>query len=65
MRCAVHTLQLAIRDGLKEKDVDRLVSKFCHVDITARTPKIDAILKRKFKKVQSLTKQQDGVVPTL
>ena len=47
MRCAVHTLQLAIRDGLKEKHVNRLVSKICHVAITARTPKIDAILKRK------------------
>ena len=50
MRCAVHTLLLAIRDDLKEKDVNRLVSKFRHVDITARTPKIDAILKRKSKK---------------
>ena len=50
MRCAVHTLQLAIRDSLKEKLVDRLVSKVRHVAITARTPKIDAILKRKLKK---------------
>ena len=65
MRCAVHTLQLAIRDGLKEKHVNRLVSKVRHVAITASTPKIDAILKRKIKKVQSSTKQQDGVVPTL
>ena len=50
MRCAVHALQLAIRDSLKEKLVDRLVSKVRHVAITARTPKIDAILKRKLKK---------------
>ena len=50
MRCAVHTLQLAISDRLKEKHVDRLVSKIRHVAITARTPKIDAILKRKLKK---------------
>ena len=45
MRCAVHTLQLAIRDGLKEKHVNRLVSKVRHVAITGRPPKIDAILK--------------------
>ena len=50
MRCAVHTLQLAIRDCLKEKYVNRLVSKVRHVAITARTSKIDAILKRKIKK---------------
>ena len=50
MRCVVHTLQLAIRDGLKEKQVDRLVSKVRQVAITARTPKIEAILKRKSKK---------------
>jgi len=28
MRCAVHTLQLAIRDGLKEKYVDTLSANF-------------------------------------
>ena len=44
------TLQLAIRDGLKGKHVDRFVSKVCHVAITARTPQIDAILKQKLKK---------------
>ena len=43
MRCAMHTLQLAIRDGLKEKHVNRLVSKVCHVAITARTLKIDVM----------------------
>ena len=49
MQCAVHTLQLAIRDGLKEKHVNRLVSKVYHVAITARTLKIDAILKQKIR----------------
>ena len=44
MRCAVHTLQLAIHDGLKEKHVNRLVSK---VTVTARTPKIAAIQSEK------------------
>ena len=44
MRCAVHTLQLAIRDGLKEKYADTFISKLRKVATTARTPKIDAIL---------------------
>ena len=50
MQGAVQTLQLAIHDGVKEKHVDRHVSKVCHVAITARTPNIDAILKQKLKK---------------
>ena len=50
MLCAVHTLQLAIHDGLKEKHAASLVSRVRHVAITARIPKIDAILKRKLKK---------------
>ena len=50
MRCALHTLQFAIRDGLKKKHVNRLVSKVCHVAISARTPNIDTILNRKLKK---------------
>ena len=31
MQCAVHTLQLASHDGLKEKHVNRLVSKVCQL----------------------------------
>ena len=50
MRCAVHILQLAIRDGLKEKYVDTFISKLRQVATPARTPKIDAFLKRKLKK---------------
>ena len=46
----MHTLELAICDGLKEKHVDRLDSKVRHIAITARTSKIDANLKRKLKK---------------
>ena len=49
MRCAVHTLQLAIRDSLKEKHLNRLVSKVRHVAIIARTPNTDVILKRKLQ----------------
>ncbi|XP_077975500.1 uncharacterized protein LOC144431349 [Styela clava] len=47
MRCAVHTLQLAIRDGLKEKHVHTLLSKLRQTSVMARTPKKDAILKRR------------------
>lgn len=47
MRCAVHTLQLAVRDGLKEKHVHTLISKLRQVVVIARTPKVDAILKRR------------------
>lgn len=50
MRCAVHTLQLAIRDGLKEKRTATLLSKIRQVTIACRTPKIDAILKRRLGK---------------
>ena len=46
----MHILQLAIRDGLNKKHVDRLVSKVRHLAIIAKAPNIDAILKRKFKK---------------
>ncbi|CAK8687693.1 unnamed protein product [Clavelina lepadiformis] len=50
MRCAAHTLQLAIRDGLEVRHVASLISKIRLVVIAARTPKIDAILKRKTNK---------------
>ena len=41
MRCAVHTLQLAIHDGLKEKHLQNLISKIRQIVLVARTPKID------------------------
>ena len=47
MQYAVHTLQLAIRDGLKEKQVKQFITKLRQIATTARTPKIAAILKRK------------------
>ena len=50
MRCAAHTLQLAIRDGLKVRHVASLISKIRQVVIAARSPKIDAILRRKTNK---------------
>ena len=50
MRCAVHTLQLAIHDGLKEKHAQNLISKIRQIALVARTPKIDKILKRRVGK---------------
>ena len=46
MRCAVHTLQLAIRNGLKKRSVASLISKFRQVAKAARTTQIDSILKK-------------------
>ena len=50
MRCAAHTLQLAISDGLKVRHVASLISKIRQVVVAARSPKIDAILRRKTNK---------------
>ena len=50
MRCAAHTLQLAIRDGLKVRHVASLISKIRQVVVAARSPKIHAILRRKTNK---------------
>ena len=46
MRCAVHPLQLAIRDGLKGQHVSNLISKLRQVAVAARMTKIDSIIKR-------------------
>ena len=46
MRCAAHTLQLAICDGLKVRHVASLISKICQVVVAARSPKIDTILRK-------------------
>ena len=54
MRCAAHTLQLAIRDGLKVRHVASLISKIRQVVVAARSPKIGAILRRKTNKVAIL-----------
>ena len=50
MRCAAHTLQLATRDGLKINSVASLIIRIRRVVVAARTPKIDAIFKRKVYK---------------
>ena len=50
MRCAAHTLQLAIRYGLKVRHVASLISKIRQVVVAARSPNIDAILRKKTNK---------------
>lgn len=47
MRCAVHTLQLAIRDGLREVHATSICENVRNAAIAARTPKIHAIIKRR------------------
>ena len=49
MRCAVHTLQLAIYDGLKGKHASKLIGILRSIAIRARNLKIDVILKRRIK----------------
>ena len=50
MQCAAHTLQLAIRDRLKVRHVASLISKIRQVVAAGRSPKTDAILRRKTNK---------------
>lgn len=47
MRCAVHTFQLSIRDGLKNHDATTIILKLRQIAVAARNPKIDAILHRR------------------
>ncbi|KAM5125247.1 LOW QUALITY PROTEIN: uncharacterized protein ACMZJ9_022334 [Mantella aurantiaca] len=47
MRCAVHTLQYAIRDGLKDRHASTLICKLRQVTVAAGAPKTDEILKRR------------------
>ena len=49
MRCAVHTLQLAICDGLRGRHASKLIGIVRSITIRARNLKIDAILKRRVK----------------
>ena len=56
MRCAVHTLQLAINDGLKET-ASGVVAKLRNVAKEARSPKINEQLRRRAKKVALLDQE--------
>lgn len=50
MRCAVHTLQLAIADGMKERHTSTAISRLRAVAKEARNSKIHELLKRQAKK---------------
>ena len=50
MRCAVHTFQLAIRDGLKARNIANLLAHVRKVVVAARARKVDEILKRRCNK---------------
>ena len=56
MRCAVHTLQLAIQDGLK-KTASEVIAKLRNVAKGARSPKISEQLHRRAKKVALLDQE--------
>ena len=49
-RCCAHTLQLAIRDALQEKQTNNLLLKARKAVTSSRAPKLDSILKRSAKK---------------
>ena len=51
VRCAAHTLQLAVSDSIKEKNISHLISKARNVAKKLKTPIVMNILKKfKFKK---------------
>ena len=54
MRCGVHTLQLAIQDGLKQSRIKDVLGRARNVAVQLRTPKINEVLKRKHKLVAVL-----------
>ena len=47
MRCMEHSLQLAVRDGLKSSHTKRFLGKIRSMATTLRQPKKDAVIKRK------------------
>ena len=49
MRCAIHTLQLAVCDGLKGRYASKLIVIVRNIAIRARNLKIDAVFKRRVK----------------
>ena len=46
MPCAAHTLQLAIEDGLKMRELKKIIEKLHNVAKQARTDKINAYMKK-------------------
>ena len=50
MRCAVHTLQLASKDGLKQPHCNKLLTKTRHVVSKLRSPKVLFLMEREKKR---------------
>ena len=50
MHCAVHTLQLAIKDGLKLPNCDKLLTKTRHIVTKLLSPNILSLLEKRGKK---------------
>ena len=50
MRCVVHTLQLAIKDGLKQPHCNQLRTKTRHVLAKLRSPNVLTLLEKRAKK---------------
>ena len=48
--CVVHTLQLAIKDGLKLPNCDKLLTKTRHIVTKLRSPNILSLLEKRGKK---------------
>ena len=50
MRCAAHTLQLAVFDGIKNSSAETVIGRIRNVVKEGRTPKISEIIKKRTKK---------------
>lgn len=60
VRCGVHTLQLAIMDGLKNPSAASLVRRIRHVAVELRTPKLAEKLKKEGKLMAVLDQTRWG-----
>lgn len=54
MRCAAHTLQLAVYDGIKNSRAEAVIGRARNVVKEARTPKLGELIKKRTKKVAVL-----------
>ena len=50
VRCAVHTLQFSIKDGLKQPHCNKLLTKTHHVVAKLRSPNVISLLEKREKK---------------
>ena len=64
MRCAVHTLQLSIKDGLKQPHCNKFRTKTRHVVAKLRSPTYYPCSKKEKRKDHCLIRVHDWVPPT-